>query len=87
MDAVMENKERTDRELLILVADRTERLENAVVGKSRPGLIEDVAALKQEVDDLKESVPGSKERWGMVGTVAIAALGIAAKVLGLPLPV
>jgi uncharacterized Fe-S cluster-containing protein len=82
--------DKTDREILLIVADRTERLENTVIGKNRPGLVEDVAALKQEVDDIKETmtnVPGQKERWGMIGTVVVAALGIAAKILGIPLPV
>jgi hypothetical protein len=79
--------DKTDREILLLVADRTEKLENAVVGKNRPGLIEDVAALKQEVDDLKGSTPSGKERWGVIGAVAFGAVAAAARILGVDLQI
>lgn len=77
----------SDREVLILVADRTERLDLSVNGDGDPdsGLVTRVAKVEQELEDMH--VPGRTERWGMIGTVAVAAVGIAAKVLGIPLPV
>ena len=79
--------DKTDREILLIVADRTERLESTVVGKNRPGLVEDVAALKQEVDDLKEAAPSGKERWGVIGAVLVGAVAGVARILGVDLQI
>lgn len=75
-----------DREILMLMADRVERLDHSVNGNGRQGLVERMAAVEQEVDDVKEAAPSAKERWGLLGTVAVAAAGVLAKVLGVPLP-
>ncbi len=79
----------TDRQLLVLLADRAERVDHAINGNGQPGLIQDVAALKQEVDDVRDSIPSTPsatERWGVIGGVLVAVVSIGAKVLGVPLP-
>ena len=72
--------------LLVRVDDRTKRIAHVIDGNGRPGLIERMASIEQEVDDLKESKVSRKERFGVVGVVLVASASLVARLLGVPLP-
>jgi hypothetical protein len=78
----------TDREVLIIVADRMERLDRAVHGNGQPGLVSRLAAVEQEVDVVtrRNSPAGKTERFGIAGAVIAGGLGLIAKMLGFPVP-
>jgi hypothetical protein len=68
----------TNREILLVIADKVDDLDDAVNGAGRPGLVE-------RVTTLEASKPSRKERWGVIGAVVAGVVAGAARVFGVEL--
>jgi hypothetical protein len=71
-------------ELLIRMDERTARLIKAVEGNGQPGLLADVAVLKEQVADIDKRAPSQKEKvgaWGSIAATAIVVIVTAAKTI------
>lgn len=85
------------RDLLVETHTMTREIHKAVYGNGRPGLIQDVAVLQQdmvrrqdEAKELRENVT-SKDRRGALRSAAVSAIvivaaGILKALFGIPLP-
>lgn len=62
----------TDRQMLAILLDRSERIEKAVFGP--PSTAERIAVLESEMDDVEERITGPKERAAVRVGVPIALL-------------
>lgn len=70
----------TDREILLVIADKVDDLDDAVNGAGRPGLVE-------RVTTLEANTPSKKERWGVIGAVLAGVAAGAARLLGVDVQV
>lgn len=70
----------TDREILLVIADKVDDLDDAVNGSGRPGLVE-------RVTTLEANTPSKKERWGVIGAVLAGVAAGAARLLGVDVQV
>jgi hypothetical protein len=70
----------TDREILLVIADKVDDLDDAVNGAGRPGLVE-------RVTTLEANRPSRKERWGIIGAVLAGVGAGVARLLGVDVSV
>jgi hypothetical protein len=70
----------TDREILLVIADKVDDLDDAVNGNNRAGLVE-------RVTTLEANTPSKKERWGVIGAVLAGVAAGAARLLGVDVAV
>ena len=63
----MEYGKYTDRELLLITAQRTERIERTIDGNGQPGLINRMATVEEGLENLEEP---TRNRTPIVGGVA-----------------
>lgn len=65
----MNHEGKTNRELLILTADRTARLEAFLFGNGQPGLITRMATVEEAVDNLEVPVASKTQMAARAGGV------------------
>lgn len=68
----------TDRELLIVIHDRSERVERALFGNGQPGLMERMAKAEEQLDKRNRSTAAA----GGIGAMVTTIITIVATKLG-----
>lgn len=85
-----------DRDLLVAIATDIKRVVRAIDGNGQPGLVQDVAVLKQDMKERQEEANAlrmstqnvSRNAAATSGVISLLTLGAAllAKLLGIPVP-
>ena len=68
----MSPEDMSDSDKIAVLLDRSERIEKALLGNGRPGLIAEVATIVEKVDDLDKRAPSKKEKYGAIGGILAA---------------
>lgn len=71
----------TDRELLLVLAERSEHATKALFGNGRPGLVERVSASEQWHLDMEKRMLTRAERASVPVLLALAVIAIAPELL------
>lgn len=78
-------------ELLVRLDERTARTERLLLGNGQPGLVQRVSVIEGRIEEAhkagaKAGASAGGRRSALI-TAAILALGVVAKILGIPVPV
>lgn len=71
----------TDRELLEVIFDRSERVEKALYGNGQPGALSRLAAMETLVEDINKRAPSRKEKLAAWSTIVCALIAGVASIL------
>ena len=80
----------TDHDLLVRIDERVDQMHKALYGNGQPGLLMNFATLQAEVDEVRSVVPTRAEKRTVAGgmlTLVLFVVALAAKVLGVTIPV
>ena len=78
--------EMSDRELLLVVYDRVERIDETVNGNGQPGLAERVTRVEERVEDVEGQTTTKREKAGVAASILAVVAAVAAQAFGLRVP-
>jgi hypothetical protein len=73
--------EKSDRDLLMILVDRSERIEHALYGNGQKGALDKLSVLQAEMLDVQARIPTKTEKnsgiASLIGIVIVSAVGFA----------